>query len=582
MTVGGITENYSKFYKGTEPLKSYGSADGISEKNTLVKYEFSTTDEQGNKVMDKMSREETLDIMNKISAQYGDNVIVEFSGDAMASLVKTTVSGKTGIMDKMAAEQDSAKQAAFDADVVQLENTHRIIIPNIQTNKMLYDSLEGAEENVVQTATGIIKNYLLPWNVSGMSEQERKDQIAFGLESARYLAEDYLEGDKADTFLTAMETIAKYGLSGKVSENGKVQYDIKKGPMAGAPDDFVDTMDILKQKAPDLYREVKELNQDIINQKGNGKFSTRFLELFKKVQKVLDSKSSSGMTNREEAVQDYAAWKSNIEKTKLPESFQNVSYKDGQSFLESLKNQTSLSNEWITKNVNRLLGWIDGQNGQSAAKAADSLIAKGIQREFSARGLADAEKMEVFEDTYQLTLELHKGIGSKETIDGSFVEILAQNYKKQSEQIAATYSGDEYDWNMKLLNKAFEETSENLSHWYSEQMRILSGDIVINQSEEDYLKNQNAALKGEIISKSQAEKITADVKKLCVMAKEALLSKGSISDKDMILPEKNAFTYTDLKKIGLFLLNGKKDSNMDLSGLSDIGEGIVSRYMELF
>ena len=332
MTVGGITENYSKFYKGTEPLKSYGSADGISGKNTLVKYEFSTTDEQGNKVMDKMSREETLDIMNKISAQYGDNVIVEFSGDAMASLVKTTVSGKTGIMDKMAAEQDPAKQAAFDADVVQLENTHRIIIPNIQTNKMLYDSPEGAEENVVQTATGIIKNYLLPCNVSGMSEQERKDQIAFGLESARYLAENYLEGDKADTFLTAMETIAKYGLSGKVSEDGKVQYDIKKGPMAGAPDDFVDTMDILKQKAPDLYREVKELNQDIINQKGNGKFSTRFLELFKKVQKVLDSKSSSGMTNREEAVQDYAEWKSNIEKTKLPESFQNVSYKDGQSF----------------------------------------------------------------------------------------------------------------------------------------------------------------------------------------------------------------------------------------------------------
>lgn len=579
MIVGGITENYSKFYKGTEPLKSYGSADGISGKNTLVKYEFSTTDEQGNKVMDKMSREETLDIMNKISAQYGDNVIVEFSGDAMASLVKTTVSGKTGIMDKMAAEQDPAKQAAFDADVVQLENTHRIIIPNIQTNKMLYDSLEGAEENVVQTATGIIKNYLLPWNVGGMSEQERKDQIAFGLESARYLAENYLEGDKADKFLTAMETIAKYGLSGKVSEDGKVQYDIKKGPMAGAPDDFVDTMDILKQKAPDLYREVKELNQDIINQKGNGKFSTRFLELFKKVQKVLDSKSSSGMTNREEAVQDYAAWKSNIEKTKLPESFQNVSYKDGQSFLESLKNQTSLSNEWITKNVNRLLGWIDGQNGQSAANAADSLITKGIYREFSARGLADAEKMEVFEDTYQLTLELHKGIGSRETIDGSFVEILAQNYKKQSEQIAATYSGDEYDWNMKLLNKAFEETSENLSHWYSKQMRILSGDIVINQSEEDYLKNQNAALRGEIISKSQAEKITADVKKLCVMAKEALLSKGSISDKDMILPEKNAFTDTDLKKIGLFLLNGKKDSNMDLSGLSDIAEGIVSRYI---
>ena len=49
--------DYSRFYRGTTNIPSYGS--GAYKKDTLVKYEFNTTDEHGNKVMDKMSREET-------------------------------------------------------------------------------------------------------------------------------------------------------------------------------------------------------------------------------------------------------------------------------------------------------------------------------------------------------------------------------------------------------------------------------------------------------------------------------------------------------------------------------------------
>ncbi len=36
--------------------------------------------------MDKMSKEESFRIMNDITSQYGDNVIVEFSGDALTAL----------------------------------------------------------------------------------------------------------------------------------------------------------------------------------------------------------------------------------------------------------------------------------------------------------------------------------------------------------------------------------------------------------------------------------------------------------------------------------------------------------------
>lgn len=36
--------------------------------------------------MDKMSREETLQARKDIRSQYGDSVIVEFSGDGLAAL----------------------------------------------------------------------------------------------------------------------------------------------------------------------------------------------------------------------------------------------------------------------------------------------------------------------------------------------------------------------------------------------------------------------------------------------------------------------------------------------------------------
>lgn len=51
-----VNQDYSQFYAGTEQIKSY-SSNPAAKKDTLVKYQFSTTDEHENKVMDKMSKE---------------------------------------------------------------------------------------------------------------------------------------------------------------------------------------------------------------------------------------------------------------------------------------------------------------------------------------------------------------------------------------------------------------------------------------------------------------------------------------------------------------------------------------------
>ena len=79
-----INSNYSQFYKSSESIRGMKSGNG--QKDTIVRYEFNTKDEHGNKIMDKMSKEETMRVVNDISSKYGENVIVEFSGDGLSAL----------------------------------------------------------------------------------------------------------------------------------------------------------------------------------------------------------------------------------------------------------------------------------------------------------------------------------------------------------------------------------------------------------------------------------------------------------------------------------------------------------------
>lgn len=346
--------DYSQFYRGTTSITSYGNS--THKKDTLVKYEFNTTDEQGNKVMDKMSKEETLQAMKDIRSQYGDAVIVEFSGDGMADIAEIKKGMGKSDMTPEQIEAIKVRNATFQVEnVTQLENTHRIVIPNIETNEQLYNSLAGADDSVISSTMGIISNYLMPNDVSGLSVQERKDMTAFGLEMAKYLAQNYLDKPQAEKYISAMETIAKYGLNGSVSNNGKVVYNVQAGPvrMSGAPDSYVDMEDWLKANDTDLYNQINELNQSIINNKDGENHSAKFIELYTKAAKEILNASSDTKKDSE-----YADWQEKVKKTELPDTFKNVKYNDFHSFLKSLQNQSSLSNSWISKNINRFMKWL--------------------------------------------------------------------------------------------------------------------------------------------------------------------------------------------------------------------------------
>lgn len=155
-----INQNYSQFYRGTESLKNYGS-NTAGKKDKLVRYEFNTHDEKGNKIMDQMSREETLRAMKEISAQYGNDVMVEFSGDGMAKLVESRKNGQGVNLDDIMGVSPE-KQAMMDGMVVQLEGTHQKVSADdeIYTKDNWHNNLREKAPEVCDELDGLMSQIL--------------------------------------------------------------------------------------------------------------------------------------------------------------------------------------------------------------------------------------------------------------------------------------------------------------------------------------------------------------------------------------------------------------------------------------
>lgn len=155
-----VNQDYSQFFVGTEQLKSYGSNSAV-KKDTLVKYRFNTMDEHGNKIMDKMSREETLQAMKDIRSQYGDDVVIEFSGDGMAALVESKKSGHGVDLDQIMSKTPE-RQIVPDDMVTQLEGTYRIVSENdeVATHVSWHDTLREKAPDVCNELDDLMQQIL--------------------------------------------------------------------------------------------------------------------------------------------------------------------------------------------------------------------------------------------------------------------------------------------------------------------------------------------------------------------------------------------------------------------------------------
>lgn len=331
-----VNQNYSQFYAGTEQLKSYGS-NQAAKKDTLVKYQFNTTDEQGNKIMDKMSKEETLQAMKSISAQYGDNVIVEFSGDGMAAFAES----RKGVLDKQLSQEEmeaqAVKQSSFEQEIIHLDKKANYL-PEYSgmygADKAVAAAVENCSKEEQAFVYDIIRQNFLIGNSSSMTEEERQANISLGMKKAEYAAENFISEDNKSAFLDAMESIAKLAVAGKSDASGTMDYGVKKGSYLGHGSNLVyttDALDMMRTMDSSAYAEYQRISKESSN-------ADRPLNTLKYLTNwYVDAvkKNPSMVDKYEEQSDKYVEEK--VKNQKLDNTFTAIKTDSKSAFLESLR-----------------------------------------------------------------------------------------------------------------------------------------------------------------------------------------------------------------------------------------------------
>ena len=129
----------------------------------------------------------------------------------------------------------------------------------------IIDSLDGVSHEVRQYAYDIVRNDFLLDNAEGISEDERQDLISLGLAEAQFVADNYLSGDHAGAFMTAMNQVARIAADGTREEDGTMDYGgiyCRNVTQNGYTVEVTDSFAVLKRYRPEVYRELKALGKE--------------------------------------------------------------------------------------------------------------------------------------------------------------------------------------------------------------------------------------------------------------------------------------------------------------------------------
>lgn len=325
----------------------------ITYQPSSIRYEFNTTDQNGNKIMDKLSHNDAMELLNDISQKHGNNVIVELSGDAVEALKENMFKEKNEQFNESYKRELEERSALLQTFLEPAQKLHRII-PNIQTNNKLEKSLQGADENIIDAAYSIIRSDLIPNKVGNLTEDERKELISVGLEKAKLLA-DHLEDEKADSFMEAMNTIAKYGINGKTDDQGNITYDIRWGAIVGAPDDYISTGELMQKISPDQYKTYSSMLEEA--------FEKNDEQLLLKATKfAIDWERNSYQNSPapfEREKKEQVNWKEKIDNTEIISKY-DTDRSDLKSFIDSILVQNKVIDvNYISDNLEKFAKFFD-------------------------------------------------------------------------------------------------------------------------------------------------------------------------------------------------------------------------------
>lgn len=194
-----VNKDYSQFYVGTEQLKSYGS-------NSAAKKQA----------------------MKDIRPQYGNDAIVEFSGDGMEALVESKRSGNGADLDKIMVKTPE-QQVVPDDMVTHLESTYQKVSENdeVNTHVSWHDTLKEKAPDVCDELDDLMQNILdHALNHSGDNEKFGAKFVELVKKAEKAVSEYDAKKESAKDI--AVDEVGKKATVGETQLSEKAQVLLKK------------------------------------------------------------------------------------------------------------------------------------------------------------------------------------------------------------------------------------------------------------------------------------------------------------------------------------------------------------------
>lgn len=266
----------------------------------------------------------------------------------------------SGVGKKLSIELPERERPVLETTPLTNERPVLKIMPRTgyeSIDNTLIDSLKNVSEDVKQNVYGIIRQDMLRGYSGGMSESERQDRISFGMAEAQYIADNYMNQEDADKFMSSMKKIAGIAENGTADANGKMTYDMP-GQHAynvdqnGYTVEITDTVGMMKKYDSDRYNQWKEFN-DKFNETGDIEYLKSSMKV--SIQFILDN-----VRKHPERVDEYEKEQkekvNNLSDKNVRKTFEKVDTKNFNAFMDSLKaiqNQNmNLQNNWFSTRYN--------------------------------------------------------------------------------------------------------------------------------------------------------------------------------------------------------------------------------------
>lgn len=200
----------------------------------------------------------------------------------------------------------------------------------------IIDSLNGVSDDIRQYAYDIVRNDFLIDNAGDMSEEERQELISLGLSEAQFIADNYLSGENAEDFMTAIKKVAGIAANATREEDGTMDYGgiySRNHTENGYTVEITDSIGIIKRFCPDVYKEYKALQKEL-------KETHDTERIVKEVAKLLAGTINELVREQPEAFKQFEkAGLERFEKASendVKDTFRSVDTKNTKTFIQAL------------------------------------------------------------------------------------------------------------------------------------------------------------------------------------------------------------------------------------------------------